>query len=87
MAFGSSKKVEELEAEVARLNQWVTHFQGMDAMALAGEVEARRSQVTALGDALDAVEPPQHISAGLVEHLRWYVRRLLSGSEISEPKR
>jgi serine/threonine-protein kinase HipA len=43
--------------------------------------------LTALGDALDAVEPPQDISAGLVEHLRWNVRRLLSGREVSEPKR
>jgi serine/threonine-protein kinase HipA len=43
--------------------------------------------LTALGDALDAVEPPQDISAALVEHLRWNVRRLLSGCEVSEPKR
>jgi len=48
MAFGSGKKVEELEAEVARLNQWVAHLQGTEAVALAGEVEGWRSQVADL---------------------------------------
>lgn len=30
---------------------------------------------------------PKGISTGVVEHLQWTVRRLLAGSEVSEPKR
>jgi serine/threonine-protein kinase HipA len=40
-----------------------------------------------LASALDAVRPPKLISAGLDEHLRWNVQRLLAGAEISAPKR
>jgi serine/threonine-protein kinase HipA len=43
--------------------------------------------LTALRDAIGAIEPPKGISTGVVEHLQWNVRRLLAGSEVSEPKR
>ena len=48
MAFGAAKKVEELEAEIARLNQWIAHLQGTDAVTLSEEMAAWRSQVAEL---------------------------------------
>ena len=51
------------------------------AEAIIGETLA------AFGSALDAVKPPKLLSTGLVEQLRWNVQRLLSGAEISAPKR
>jgi hypothetical protein len=39
-----------------------------------------------LHDAIGAIEPPKSVSTGVVEHLQWNVRRLLAGSEVSEPK-
>ena len=41
----------------------------------------------ALAGALDQVEPPAGISPRLHRHLIWTVSRLLSGAEISGPKR
>lgn len=58
-----------------------------------GVVAERRAAVvvietlTALDDALAAVDPPKGLSLGLVERLHWNVRRLITGSEISEPKK
>jgi serine/threonine-protein kinase HipA len=43
--------------------------------------------LVALSEAIGAVEPSKGISAGVVEHLQWNVRRLLAGSEVSKPKR
>ena len=43
--------------------------------------------LASLSEAIGAVEPPKGVSAGLSEHLRWSVQRLLAGAEISEPKR
>jgi serine/threonine-protein kinase HipA len=43
--------------------------------------------LTALHDAIGAIEPPIGVSRGVVEHLQWNVRRLLAGPEVSEPKR
>lgn len=40
-----------------------------------------------LDDALGATTPPKGISPGMLEQLQWNVRRLIVGSEISEPKR
>jgi hypothetical protein len=51
MAFGSGKKVEALEAENARLNQWIAHLQGTDAVTLAAEVEAARANLASLQQA------------------------------------
>jgi hypothetical protein len=48
MAFGSGKKIEALEEENARLQQWVAHLQGTDAVTLAAEVDAARAQLAAL---------------------------------------
>lgn len=48
MAFGSGKKVEALEAENARLQQWVAHLQGTDAVTLANEVAASRAELAGL---------------------------------------
>jgi len=45
VAFGGGKKVEELEAEVARLNQWIAHFQGTDALTLQTEIGVARTQL------------------------------------------
>jgi serine/threonine-protein kinase HipA len=42
--------------------------------------------LSALEAALETLEPPDDTSAGLPEHLRWTVQRLLDGSEISKPK-
>lgn len=43
--------------------------------------------LTTLDDALGVTTPPKGISPGMVEQLQWNVRRLIVGSEISEPKR
>jgi predicted nucleic acid-binding Zn-ribbon protein len=48
MAFGGNKRVETLEAEVERLNQWVAHLGGTDAMTLAAEVDAARRELAAI---------------------------------------
>lgn len=48
MAFGSGKKIEALEAENARLQQWIAHLQGTDAVTLAAQVEASRAQLAEL---------------------------------------
>ncbi len=40
----------------------------------------------ALNDAIADIAPPKEVSEGMIEHLRWNVRRLLAGQEISEPK-
>lgn len=36
--------------------------------------------------ALNEIAPPKGASEGMIEHLRWNVRRLLDGHEISEPR-
>jgi putative intracellular protease/amidase len=51
------------------------------AEALVGETLA------ALNEAIETVEPPKDLSSGLVAQLHWNARRLLTGDEISEPKR
>lgn len=51
MAFGSGKKVEALEAENVRLNQWIAHLQGTDAVTLAAEVETARANLASLQQA------------------------------------
>lgn len=43
--------------------------------------------LTALDEAVEAITPPKGISIGMVEQVQWNVRRLIGGSEISEPKR
>lgn len=48
MALGAGKKVEALEAENARLEQWVARLQGTDSVTLAAEVAAARAQLAAL---------------------------------------
>ncbi len=48
MAFGAGKRVEALEAENARLQQWIAHLQGTDAVTLAGQVDAARRQLSGL---------------------------------------
>lgn len=45
MVFGSGKKIEELEAEVARLTQWVAHLQGTDAVRLSAEIATWQAQL------------------------------------------
>lgn len=50
MAFGSGKKVEALEAENTRLQQWIAHLQGTDAVTLAAQVEAARAHLAQLQD-------------------------------------
>jgi len=40
----------------------------------------------ALNKAIEEVTPPKEVSEGMIKHLRWNVRRLLAGQEISEPK-
>ncbi|HEY5266507.1 MAG TPA: HipA domain-containing protein, partial [Acidimicrobiales bacterium] len=40
----------------------------------------------ALNDAIADIKPPKEVSEKMIEHLRWNVRRLLAGQEISEPK-
>jgi hypothetical protein len=45
MAFGSGKKVEELEAEVERLTQWIAHLQGTEALTLQAEISSARTQL------------------------------------------
>jgi serine/threonine-protein kinase HipA len=40
----------------------------------------------ALNDAIADITPPKEVSEKMIEHLRWNVRRLLAGQEISEPK-
>jgi serine/threonine-protein kinase HipA len=40
----------------------------------------------ALNDAIEDITPPEEVSEGMIDHLRWNVRRLLAGQEISEPK-
>lgn len=57
MAFGGNKRVETLEAEVQRLNQWVAHLNGTDAMTLAAEVDAARQELAAINkQASDAIQ-------------------------------
>lgn len=46
-----------------------------------------RETVTALEEAIGAVEPPKGTSAGVGDRLQWNARRLLAGLRISEPKR
>jgi Domain of unknown function (DUF4041)/T5orf172 domain/Protein of unknown function (DUF2510) len=46
--FGSGKKIEDLEAEVARLNQWIAHLQGTDAVTLTNEIAAWRTELAGL---------------------------------------
>jgi serine/threonine-protein kinase HipA len=41
--------------------------------------------LNALNDAIAEITPPKEVSEGMIEHLRWNVRRLLAGEEISEP--
>ncbi len=77
MALGSGKKIEALEAEVARLNQWIAHLQGTDAMALAGQMEANRAQLAdlqrqaaeAIQAAADARADEQAARARLVDNI------------------
>lgn len=58
-----------------------------------GVVSERRAGVVvtealmALDDAIAAIDPPNGLSPGLVERMQWNMRRLITGSEISEPKR
>jgi serine/threonine-protein kinase HipA len=42
--------------------------------------------LTALGDAISTTTPPAAASPGMAERLRWNVRRLTAGDEISQPK-
>jgi serine/threonine-protein kinase HipA len=57
-----------------------------------GVIGARRAStlvsetLDALSDAIEEITPPKEVSKGMIEHLRWNVRRLLAGQEISEPK-
>jgi serine/threonine-protein kinase HipA len=69
-----------VERILAEARSWAVIADGRAGEIVAGTLKS-------LAEALDAVEPPEGISAGLVERLHWNVRRLLSGSEISEPKR
>lgn len=50
-------------------------------------IEIVSDTLTALDEALHAVTPPTESSPGMVERLLWNTSRLLSGAEISEPKR
>lgn len=45
------------------------------------------STLESLSVALADVAPPHGVSPGMIERIRWSTDRLLSGSEISEPKR
>jgi serine/threonine-protein kinase HipA len=51
------------------------------AEAIVGETLA------SFDDAVSQVAPPKGASPGMVERLQWNVRRLVAGSEISQPKR
>lgn len=43
--------------------------------------------LNSLNEAATVVVPPTGASVGMVEHIQWTLQRLLSGAEISEPKR
>lgn len=48
MAFGSGKRIEELEGEVTRLKQWVAHLGGTEAVRLNAEIAMWRGQLASL---------------------------------------
>ncbi|HEY5455423.1 MAG TPA: DUF4041 domain-containing protein [Acidothermaceae bacterium] len=56
MAFGSGKKVEELEAEVERLTGWIAHLQGTEALTLQAEIGAARTELAGLQAEVAAAE-------------------------------
>lgn len=66
--FGAKKRAEQLEAENARLRQWIAHMQGMDALQLAEQTEQLRAQVAELGSqAAEAKSALKRIKKTIVE--------------------
>lgn len=46
--FGSSKRVQELEAQVANLTQWVDYLKGTEAIELAAQVQRTKTELETL---------------------------------------
>lgn len=45
MDFGGKKRIQELEAQVANLTQWVEYLKGTDAVELAAQVERTKAEL------------------------------------------
>jgi hypothetical protein len=56
-------------------------------IAAARAAAAVLETLDALNDTIAEITPPEGVSVGMIERLRWNMRRLLAGDEISEPKR
>ncbi|HEY5266515.1 MAG TPA: HipA domain-containing protein [Acidimicrobiales bacterium] len=68
-----------VESIVAEAQTW-----GVIAATRASALVAET--LDALNDAIAEITPPKEVLEGMIEHLRWNVRRLLAGQEICEPK-
>jgi hypothetical protein len=54
--FAGKRKYEELEAENANLIQWVEYLKGVEALELARQVEAMRSDLASIGQQVAAAQ-------------------------------